>query len=99
MRNFLFRDCVEDEEEWVEPSRLGVGVLDRAEELLLVAAGSGRGDMISLLLLLGLFLSSQPGTWVFSVCERALVAAGLVGVDGLAAEIYDMIMACIIIFL
>ena len=46
----------------MEPSRLGVGVLDRAEELLLVAAGSGRGDMISLLLLLGLLVSSQPGT-------------------------------------
>ena len=70
----------------MEPSRLGVGVLDRAEELLLVAAGSGRGDMISLLLLLGLLVSSQPGT-LFSVCKRALVAAGLVGVDGLAAEI------------
>ena len=84
-RMLRFLECCDDDEECVEPSRLGVGVFDRDR----------LGVGVPLLLLGGLGTScafSPLGMATLSLSwERAAVAAALdVGVDGRAGSVECM---------
>ena len=84
------RECVDDDDECVDPSRLGVGVLDLDDNVgVWVSLGRGASGAVSLWMGEGV----DTNGWLFeeeeggesTVWDRALVAAWLVGVDGLAA--------------
>ena len=82
-------ECVDDDDECVDPWRLGVGVLDLDDNVgVWVSLGRGASGAVSLWMGEGV----DTKGWLFeeeggesTVWDKALVAAWLVGVDGLAA--------------